>query len=343
MKDHVYALELSRHGCSRASTASKSKPKLELSIVHSSIGNNDDLTKRMMRIEYDEETVRNVPASLHSWRLARDDCNDWVVRPETKLPGKVRRVFLSEECVEVEWLIASRDAQRVFVWLGIGSVADNKQLRYTVGAWKQLVRNELCLVSLECNDRVCRGMDWDEKLFGKQDAGKLLGKVSQIKTSPKGGYEVLVQWDHGKEHNYRYGLSSLFDVELVQRHRRDPFVPLFCGDRVVRAKHWDAKFAQQDAALVDAKRKRLTPQVVIVRELHILGDATPRTQSRCASTFSKRPSKQHQKTTPFAASTGWPTPTRTRRRGPRWMRSASTNSSRARRKSTALGSRAPST
>ena len=51
-------------------------------------------------------------------------------------------------CAEVDWLIPSRDAQCVFVWRGMGSVADNK----------------LCLVSLACSDRMCLGMDWNQAL-----------------------------------------------------------------------------------------------------------------------------------------------------------------------------------
>eukprot|EP01083_Nonionella_stella_P253912 873245_1 len=104
-----------------------------------------------------------------------------------------------------------------------------------------MIYNELYLVSIECNDRVSRGLDWNEELFGNQDNGKLLGKVTKIETTLKGGYELMVEWDNKQEYNYRYGLSSFFDIDIIQRTSRcnkSNIVPIFCGDKIFRSHSW---------------------------------------------------------------------------------------------------------
>merc|ERR1712130_641236 len=104
---------------------------------------------------------------------------------------------------------------------GIGSVLLHKQFKFggmRSGA-SMMIYNELHLVSIACDDRVCRGLDWTDALFGDQDCGQLLGMVNELQLTDSGGYEVMVVWDHGHEDNYRFGLSSCFDIDIVQRAR----------------------------------------------------------------------------------------------------------------------------
>ena len=129
----------------------------------------------------------------------------------------------------------------------IGNILYNTHFKYSKD---YIIHNQLSLVSLECNDRVCRGMNWDDKLFRNQDSNKYLGKIISIDTHNKGGYEIQVEWDDKSQYNYRFGLSSMFDVDIVQRRSRckhSNIVPLFVNDKVIRSISW--KWGKQDLAI----------------------------------------------------------------------------------------------
>ena len=270
----------------------KANRDLQLNIIYCSIGNKADLTKKMMSIRYSPKKLQIVTPSLAQWQLARSDAvwflpiylNDGVIRKVSgKVPGKICKIWTDHSLdgsklplihVEVEWMIPSAGSQNVFVWLGIGHIEDNAQFKYTSEGGKVVytIANELQLISLECNDRVSRGLDWDNELFQdqdhNQDGNNLLGKVSKIEIEPKrhGGYEIEVMWDNQMTFNYRHGLSSKFDVEVIQRTSRVKQRPMIhCGDRVVRAVSW--KWDDQDKAIVDTKRNVVVPQIGMVKEI----------------------------------------------------------------------------
>jgi len=306
--------------CSVYSVELKAERALELSIINCSIGNNADLTKKMMTILYSESTLQIVTDKLSEWQLQRKDSvwflpiygGDCVVRKGSDVAGKVTAVW-TDSCqslrassslnltkhgvdgdmnmdadgsgdgpklplihVEVEWMVPSRGSQSVFVWLGIGNVADNASFKYTAdGGASYRISNELQLTSLEAGDRVSRGRDWDQELFEDQDEGNLLGKVSRIKIASNvhGGYEVDVRWDNEMTFNYRHGLSSAafapkFDVEIIQRTSRvDRRPAIHCGDTVVRGHSW--KWNEQDRAITDRGGRLMLPQIGMVTEIEL--------------------------------------------------------------------------
>merc|ERR1712228_841383 len=233
---------------------------------------------------YTRDNIKIVTPTLHQWKISRYEqiwylplfLNDYVLRPKTKLkiPGKVTKIWMNSELlngklplifVEIDWLIETENSQNVFVWLGIGNILLNKQFKFGP---TMMIFNELYLASIECNDRVSRGMDWNDSTFESQDGGQLLGKVTTLQLTDKGGYEAMVVWDNGKEFNYRFGLSSFFDIDIVQRRSHKNIIPpMFCGDVVIRSNDW--RWDNQDSVIgIDDDSDFVSPQIGVVQEIY---------------------------------------------------------------------------